>query len=76
MFVEEFQRPFAADSIAEEHRHKVDHFIVTEATAGKAHLLAESIEDALLPQVLDDQHHFAKPGGRRGDRLARSLDDH
>jgi hypothetical protein len=35
--VEGFQRLFAADGVAEEHRHKVDHFIAPEAAAGKAH---------------------------------------
>lgn len=41
--VESFQRPFTADGVAEERRHKVDHFIAPEAAAGKAHLLADGV---------------------------------
>src|SRR5207253_5440892 len=42
----------------------------------KAHALTDGGKDALLPKMLDDQSDFAKPGGRRGDGLGRSLDDH
>jgi hypothetical protein len=37
--VEVFQRPFAADGIAEKHSDKVETFIATETPPGKAHLL-------------------------------------
>src|SRR6266516_2073695 len=54
---------------------KVDHLIVPEAPSPKAHALTELGQDALLPQMLNDQHDFAKPRRRRGNGVRRGLDD-
>jgi len=51
-------------------------FIVTEAAAGKAHLLADGVEDALQASMVDEERDFPQEGGRRGNRLRRSLDGH
>src|SRR6266700_5469375 len=74
--VEGFQCAFTTDSVPEEDRKKVDHLVVPEAPPRKAHALTDLDQDALLAKMLDDQGDFAKPGGRRGDRLARGLDDY
>ena len=73
--VEGFQCAFTADGIAEEDCEKVDHLIVPEAPSPKAHALTELGQDALLPQMLNDQHDFAKPRRRRGNGVRRGLDD-
>src|SRR5258708_3388072 len=76
MFVEGFQRPFATYRVPEEHRHKVNHLIVTEAAAGKAHTLSKSHKDIVATKILNHQNDFPEPGSHRGHRLARGLDDH
>src|SRR5205085_7067560 len=48
----------------------------TEAAAGKAHLRGDSVEDAQLPKMLDDEHDFPQPTGGRGDSFGSGLDDH
>jgi len=70
-----FQRAFTADGIPEEHGEKVDHLIAPKAPPCKAHPLTDLGQNALLPQVLNEQSGFAKPGRRREDRLRRGLDD-
>src|SRR5260221_10513420 len=55
MLVESFQCAFATDGVAEEDGEKVDHLVVSEATASKAHLRVDSVEDALLAKIGDDQ---------------------
>jgi hypothetical protein len=67
MLVEGFQRPFTADGIPEKHGHKVNHVVVAEAAAGKAHTLTDLGQDILLTKVLSQQGDFAKPGWRTGD---------
>src|SRR6266516_255303 len=62
--VEGFQRAFTADGIAKEDGEKVDHLILSEASSPKAHALTELRQDALLAQMLNDQHDFAKPRRR------------
>ena len=62
--VEHFQGAFPADGIAEEDRQKVDHLVVPEAPSCKGYPLADLGQDAMLPQLLDDQHRFAKPRRR------------
>ena len=74
--VEGFQRAFTADGIAEEDREKVDHLVVPEAPPCKTHALTELGQDALLAQMLDDEHHLAKPRGCRGNGVRKGLDDH
>jgi hypothetical protein len=76
VLVEGFQRSFGTDSGDEEHRHKVDHFVARDSAAGKAHLFADGLENALLVKIVDEEHDLSQPGGRRGDRLRRGLDDH
>ncbi len=46
------------DGVAEEHREKVDHFVVAEATTGKAHLLTDGREHAQTTQIVRDHRHF------------------
>src|SRR6266849_1564186 len=55
------QGAFATDGVAEEYGEKVDHFVVSEAAASKAHLRGDGVEDAKLAKVLDDEHHFPQP---------------
>jgi len=62
VLVEGFQRPFATESISEEHREKVNDLIVAKATASKAHLFSESRKDMVLAKILHDQSNFSKPG--------------
>src|SRR5712691_5759813 len=74
--VEGFQRVFATDGVPEEHGHKVNHIVVAEAAAGKAHTLTDGGKDILLAKVLGHQGDFAEPGWRRGHGLGKGLDDH
>ena len=53
LLVKGFQRPFAADGIAEEHGEKVDHLVAPEAAPGKAHLLVDGGKDTLLAKMSD-----------------------
>ena len=69
--VEGFQRAFTADGIAEEDGEKVDDLVAPEAPPRKAHALTDGGQDTLLPKMLDDQRGFAKPRGRREDRLRK-----
>jgi DNA-binding PadR family transcriptional regulator len=62
--VERFQRALPADGIPEKDYKKVDDFVVSEAPPRKVYTLTDLGQDAMLPQILDDQHDFAKPGGR------------
>ncbi len=56
--VEGLQRAFTADGIAKENREKVNHFVVSEASPPEAHALTELTQDALLAQMLNDEHDF------------------
>ena len=51
--VEDFERSLTADSVAQEHRDKVDHLIAPEATTGKTHTLTDGIEDTLSPKIVE-----------------------
>jgi hypothetical protein len=62
--VECFEGLFTACGIAQEHGHKVNDLITTEASPGKANVLGDSIEDSLLPQIPGHEHYFSKPGRR------------
>ncbi len=64
--VEGFQRAFATDGIPEEHDQKVNHIVVAEAAAGKAHAFTDGGKDILLAKVLSKQGDFAEPGGVEG----------
>src|SRR6266480_315295 len=55
------QGAFATDGIAQEYGEKVDHFVVSEAAARKAHLRGDGVEDAKCAKMLDDEHHFPQP---------------
>ena len=46
--IEGFQGAFAADCVADQHRHKVDDFVASEAAAGKANSLRDGVEDSPL----------------------------
>src|SRR5438128_8176605 len=74
--VESLQRAFTTDGVAEEHGEKVDHLVVPEATASKAHLRVDSVEDALLAKIGEEQRDLPEPGGQRRGRCGRSLDTH
>src|SRR5207245_7752689 len=63
--VEAFEGPFAADGVAEEHRDKVDHLIAPEAPPGKAHVLGDGIQDALLAKIVHDERGLLNRTGRR-----------
>ena len=64
LLVKGFQRPFAADGIAEEHRDKIDHLVATEAATGKAHLLFNGSKRTLAFEVVSHHRHFPEPAGR------------
>jgi len=63
-----------SDRIAEEHRHKIDHFILSETATGKTHLLFDGSQHPLALEVASYQRRFPEPTGKRGRRLRRSLD--
>src|SRR5260370_8738594 len=67
------QGAFATDGVAEEHGEKVDHLVVPKAAASKAHLRGDGRKDALFPKMLDDEHDFPPPTGRRGDGFRTGL---
>src|SRR6266581_1431028 len=76
-FVEGFQGAFTTDGVPEKDREKVDHLVVPEAPPRHPRTHSQIlVRTRLVPKMLDDQGDFAKPGGRRGDRLARGLDDY
>src|SRR5438270_3369303 len=58
LLVESFQRAFTADSIAEEHGEKIDHLVPPEAATGKAHLLADVLQNLLAVQVVCQESDF------------------
>jgi hypothetical protein len=64
--VEGFECPFAADSVSEEHGHKVNHLVVAEATPGKAHALTDGGKDTLAVSVLGNQGTSPNLGGVEG----------
>src|SRR6266581_2980073 len=72
--VERFQRAFAADGIAQQHSHKVDELIASEAPTRKAHAFFNEREHTLVPQIVSYERHFAQPAWRRGNGLGRGLD--
>src|SRR2546430_15402042 len=74
--VEGFQGAFPTDGIPEEDHEKIDHFVASEAPSCKAHALADLGQDSVLVKMRSHQHHFAKPGGGRGNELGRGLDDY
>jgi hypothetical protein len=47
-FVKAFQRPFAADGIAEQHGDKINHLVTPEAATSKAHLLCNGCKHPLV----------------------------
>src|SRR5258707_10796694 len=67
---------FSADSVAEEHRQKINDLIASKTLPRKAYPLAELGQTAVHSQVLDKEHDFAKPGRGRGNELRGSLDAH
>src|SRR5260221_2762509 len=64
-FVEDFQRAFTADGVAEEDREKVDDLVVPQAPPCKAHALTDGGKDALLTKMLD---LAPGPGGQAASR--------
>jgi hypothetical protein len=46
-FIECFEGPFPTDRIAEKHDKKIDHLILSEPAARKAHLLADAFQKLL-----------------------------
>src|SRR6266487_3042781 len=74
--VEGFQGAFPTDRRAKEDRQKVDHDVSPETSPRKTHALTELAQDALLAQMLDEEHHLAQPRGGRGNRVRKGLDDH
>jgi hypothetical protein len=71
-----FQGAFPADGIPEEDREKIDDLVVPETPPRKAHTLTDLTQDAVFAKMRRYQHHFPKPGRRRGNGLGRGLDDH
>jgi len=43
---------------------EVDHLVMSEAAMGKMYLLFKSSKHALAFEVVSDQRHLSKPGGR------------
>src|SRR5260221_5841928 len=72
--VESFQCAFATDGVAQEDGEKVDHLVVSETTANKAHVRVDIVDDALLAKIGDDQRVLPEPEGRRRGRRGRNLD--
>jgi len=72
-FVEDFQRAFTADGVAEEDREKVDDLVVPQAPPCRAHALTDGGKDALLTKMLD---LAPGPGGQAAShqRLGRPGD--
>jgi hypothetical protein len=69
-----FERSLTADSVAQQHRDKVDHLIAPEAVTGKTHTLTDGIKDTLSPKIVDNEGNFPQPTGSRRNRLRRGLD--
>jgi hypothetical protein len=65
--VERFQRPFATESVSEEHGEKIKHVVASEASSRTSHALTDLVEASLLLQVGCNQSHFTQP--RWGCRL-------
>jgi len=63
-FIERFVGALTTDRIAEQHRDKIDHLVMSEAATGKMYLLFKSSKHALAFEVVGDQSHLSKPGGR------------
>lgn len=74
--VKGFQRPFSADSVAEKHGDKIDHFVAPKTATGKTHLFFDGSKHPLPLQVVRQQRDFSEPVRNRGDRLSRGLDIH
>src|SRR5512135_3432846 len=74
--VESLQGALPTDGVAKENDKKVDQFIVSKASSLKADAFGELGQDALLPKMLRQEHEFAPPGRRTGQRVSRCLDHH
>lgn len=68
------RRSFTTDGVAEKDGQKIDHVKAAKTLPRKAYLLAELGQDAVLSQVLDNEHDFPKPGWRRWLRPGDYLD--
>src|SRR5512135_2964635 len=62
--------------VAKENNKKVDQLIVPKASSLKADAFGELGQDALLPQMLRQEHEFAPPRRRTGQSVNRRLDNH
>ena len=60
---ERLQRLLATDGIAEQERDAVNHVVVADSTAGKAHLLGEVVQEAAPLEVARDDGDFREPRG-------------
>ncbi len=71
------QRRLSAHCIANEHRHKINQFILAHPGAHKPHALLDGFEDPVSLERMRHHSHFPKPGrrARRVRRVHLDVDD-
>src|SRR5258708_13451468 len=72
--VKPFQRRFATECIADEHRKEINDLILAEATSSEAHPFTERLKRAQMRQVVGNDSHLTKPRGEGRNRLRGGLD--
>lgn len=75
-FREGFPRGFTTAGVPAEESEEVDDVVLPEAPARKAHALTDRRKHPLLAKRFDQESHVATPGGRRGNRRCRGVDEH